>query len=72
MELQVGETWFGKEGTAYEGIQATIYDVTSRYVQVHFTPGLQLQQAVTYGKPLGKRQFKNYFTPQQQMTIFEV
>ncbi|MDW4068717.1 hypothetical protein QI274_12720 [Staphylococcus saprophyticus] len=40
MELQIGDTWYGKQGTIYENIQATIDDITARYVQVFFTPTL--------------------------------
>lgn len=30
MELRVGGTWYGEQGTIYEDIQATIDDITAR------------------------------------------
>jgi len=75
MELRIGDSWYGKQGTAYEGIQATIDDVTARYVQVSFTPALDLNGSPVYGKPLGKRHFVQHFAPQPphyQLTIFDV
>jgi len=71
MVFQTGDIWYGRHGTIYEGIQATINDVTSRYVQVSFYPGLRMRNNVSYGKPLGKRHFIEHFEPWHQTTIFD-
>lgn len=42
MKMQMGDRWYGRQGTAYEEIEATIDYITSRYVQVSFTPTLHL------------------------------
>lgn len=72
MEFYIGDVWYGKDGTKYEGIQATIDDITSRYVQVSFTPGLQDGEGISKGKPLTKRYFIHYFDPTYQFTIFDL
>jgi len=72
MTFQIGDTWFGKNGTTYEGIQATIDDITSRYVQVSFSPGFDNGEGISFGKPLGKRYFVQHFSPSYQLTIFDV
>lgn len=75
MEWRIGDTWYGKQRTEYEGIQATIDDVTARYIQVSFTPALHPHGSPVYGKPLGKRHFTQNFDPQPsylQLTIFDV
>jgi len=71
MEFRIREVWYGKDGTKYEGIQATIEDITSRYVQVSFTPGLWDGEGISSGKPLTKRHFIQYFDPVYQWTIFD-
>jgi len=71
MIFQVGYIWYGKNDTIYEGIQATINDVTSRYVQVSFSPGFRTEYNRSYGKPLGKRHFMQHFEPWHQITIFD-
>lgn len=68
MELRVGDVWYGK----YEGIRATIDDVTARYIQAALTPPLYQKGVPLYGKPLGKRRFTHNFTVQKQITIFDV
>lgn len=72
MDFRIGDIWYGKEGTDYEGFRAKIHDVTSRYVQLGFTPPLNQKGAPVHGKPLGKRQFSRNFTAQKQITIFDV
>jgi len=72
MTFQIGDTWFGKNGTTYEGMQATIDDITSRYVQVSFSPGFDDGEGVSFGKPLGKRHFAQHFAPAYQLTIFDI
>lgn len=75
MDLQMGDTWYGKQGTAYEGIQGTIDHITTRYVQVSFTPALNPQGSPVHGRPLGKRHFRQHFTqqlPDHQLTIFDI
>ena len=72
MTFQIGDTWFGKNGTIYEGIQATVDDITSRYVQVSFSPGFDDGEGVSFGKPLSKRHFVQHFAPAYQLTIFDV
>lgn len=69
MDLQTGDVWYGKKGTDYEGIQATIDDITARYVQVSFSPPVQTYYATSYGRPLGKHQFMRFFEPYHQITI---
>lgn len=72
MAFQIGDIWYGKNETAYEGIRATIDDITSRYVQVSFTPPLRINGPGLHSKPIGKRQFTRHFEPYQQMTIFDL
>lgn len=75
MELQMGNTWYGRQETAYEGIQGTIDHITARYVQVSFTPALNPQSSPVYGKPIGKRHFRQHFTqqpPDHQLPIFDI
>jgi len=75
MELQIGDRWYGEQETDYEGIQATIDDITARYVQLSFSPPLYSNTSPIHGKPLGKRQFRRNFTPQSpyyQVTIFDI
>lgn len=75
MELQIGDIWYGKQNTAYEGVQATIDDITARYVQVSFRPPLYPEVSPVLGKPLGKRQFRQNFSPHPpsyQVTIFDI
>lgn len=75
MDLQIGDVWYGKNGSTYEGIEATIDDITTRYVQVSFTPALDPNGTHVYGKPLGKRHFMENFAPQppdHQLNIFEI
>ena len=71
MELQIGDTWYGKNNTAYEGIQANIEDITAHYVQLSFNPPLYAEVSPL----LGKRQFRQNFSPRPphyQITIFDV
>lgn len=73
MELRVGDTWYGKQGTIYEDIQATIDDITARYVQVFFIPTLNHNGHPMRGMPLGKRHFHQNFDthpPYFQLTLF--
>jgi len=75
MDIQIGDTWYGKHKTAYEGIQATIHDITARYVQLSFNPPLYADVSPLLGKPLGKCQFRQNFSPRPphyQITIFDV
>jgi len=75
MDIQIGDTWYGRHETAYEGIQATIHDITTRYVQVSFHPPLYAEISPLLGKPLGKRQFRQNFSPRPphyQVTIFDI
>lgn len=75
MDLQIGDIWYGKPKTAYDGIQATIEDITARYVQLSFHPPLYPDTSPVLGKPLGKRQFRQNFSPRppyHQLTIFDV
>ena len=74
MELQIGDTWYGKQGTIYENIQATIDDITARYVQVFFTPTLNYSGYPVCGMALGKRHFHKNFDakpPYYQLTLFD-
>lgn len=69
--LQVSEIWFGKAGTAYEGVTAKIEAITLRNVQVTYDrivlrDGLQLQ-----GEVMSKRRFQELFSPYQQMSLFD-
>jgi len=72
MELQIGDRWYGKQETVYEGIEATIEDITPRYVQISFNPPLYADVSPLLGKPLGKRQFRLNFSPHYQITIFDI
>lgn len=65
--FQIGDVWYGENGMIYEGIQATIDDVTSRYVQVAFSPSLDNHETVSYGK----HHFIQHFEPVHPLTIFD-
>lgn len=66
--LLVGDIWYGKVGTAYEGVQSTISRITPQRVQVSFNKKVD----GNIGTMLGKKTFRKLFQkqPYTQLDLF--
>jgi hypothetical protein len=64
-----GDIWFGKIGTAYEGVKATIEEITARNVQLRYDRIVQVNGLQLSGEVMGKGNFLRMFEPVQQMEI---
>lgn len=72
-ELKVGTVWYGKIGTDFEGVEATIERITPRRVQVKFDKLVYLNKKQVLGSVFGKRNFLRLFKKQkyEQMSLFD-
>lgn len=66
----IGDIWYGKEGTPYEGVTATIRDITKRYVQVSFNRTVYIDEMLIGGDALTHKQFRLNFDPGQQLSLW--
>lgn len=67
----MGEVWFGKTGTRYEGVQATIEAVTKRNIQVSYDRIVSENEMQLGGEVMGKQAFLERFDNNRQMTLFD-
>jgi hypothetical protein len=67
--LEKGETWYGRPGTPYEGVAATVETITARNVQVSFDRIVQVDGLKLSGKVMPKGTFKRMFEPIEQLEI---
>ena len=68
--LQINDIWYGKEGTPYENVSATIDTVTSRNVQVSFDRTVSVDGLQLGGTVMTHKQFRLHFDPGQQLSLF--
>ncbi len=68
--MQIGEVWYGKENTAYQGISATIDAITSRNVQVTFDRVVSIDGMQLGGDVITHKRFKLHFDPGQQLSLW--
>lgn len=69
-QLQVGDVWYGKVGTEYDGIQATITCITPRRVQISFDQKVDGKLGIT----LSQKRFRKIFQKQRsyiQLDLFK-
>jgi hypothetical protein len=66
---QKGDIWFGKIGTAFEGVKATIETITTRNVQVSFDQIVLVDGLKLSGTVMPKGTFKRMFEPIEQLEI---
>jgi hypothetical protein len=68
--LEIGETWYGKDGTVYQGIIATIGAITARNVEVQYNQIVEMDGLQLAGEVMGKRRFQELFEPYRQEGLF--
>ena len=56
--MELGEIWFGRSGSVYEGIQARIESITTRNVQVSFNQVVQVKGMRLLGEVMSKGKFR--------------
>ncbi|SDY84080.1 hypothetical protein [Thermoactinomyces sp. DSM 45892] len=61
MEFKINDVWFGRIGTAYEGVTATIQAITERKIQVSFDRVVAVDGMMLGGCIFGKKQFQELF-----------
>jgi hypothetical protein len=66
----IGEIWYGKDGTPYEGVSAQIDAITIRNVQVMFDKTVYIDDLLLGGTVMTHKQFRLYFDPGQQLSLF--
>lgn len=66
----VGDIWYGKDQTPYEGVPAKIDAITTRNVQVSFDRNVSLDDILTSGTVMTHKQFRTNFGPGQQLSLF--
>lgn len=72
-DLVVGATWYGRIGTDYEGIEATIDRITTHRVQVTFNKMVHIEGNPISGRVFEKGNFLRLFRRQkyEQMSLFD-
>lgn len=72
-KLIVGDEWYGRIGTVYEGVRATVERVTPHRVQVTFDKKMIVNGNKLGGMVFGKENFVRLFRRQQyeQLNLFE-
>jgi hypothetical protein len=68
--LRVGDIWYGKVGTAYEGIQATISRITPHRVQISFDKKVNGNLGIMPGKKTFRKLFQKK-KPHIQLDFFK-
>jgi hypothetical protein len=68
--LQIGDIWYGKDGTPYEGVTAKIDAITARNVQVSFDRIVNMDGAKLGGTVMTQKQFRANFDPGQQLSLW--
>lgn len=66
----IGDIWYGKDQTSYEGVTARIDAITSRNVQVMFDQTVSVDGFVLGGTVMTHKQFRINFDPGQQLSLF--
>ena len=69
--MELGEIWFGRSGSVYEGIQARIESITTRNVQVSFNQVVQVKGMRLLGEVMSKGKFRQTFDRVQQLNLFK-
>lgn len=69
----MGDVWYGRIGTDYEGIEATIDRITGHRVQVSFNKTIEIDGDPISGRVFEKRNFLKLFRRQkhEQMNLFD-
>ncbi|KFZ39317.1 hypothetical protein JS81_14975 [Thermoactinomyces sp. Gus2-1] len=70
MRHGIGEIWFGRSGSVYEGIQARIESITPRNVQVSYDRIVQVNGSQLAGEVMSKKRFREMFDRAQQLNLF--
>jgi hypothetical protein len=70
--MQIGDRLFGRIGTPYEGVQARIDNMTSRYVQLFFDRVVQIDGMNLLGQVLSKAVVRRYFDDYNQLRLFDL
>jgi len=71
--LRIGDVWHGRRGTNFEGVEATIDNITPRRVQVSFNRLVDFDEMRSGGTTFGKKNFRRLFEQRkhEQMNLFE-
>jgi hypothetical protein len=70
MRLEIGEIWFGKDGTSYQGIIATIKAITTRNVQLTYDLVVNVDGVRLRGEVMTQKKFQTMFEPYRQGGLF--
>lgn len=68
--MEIGEIWFGKDGTSYQGIIATIKAITTRNVQLTYNLVVNVDGVRLRGEVMSKRKFERMFEQFEQGGLF--
>jgi hypothetical protein len=63
----VGEIFYGRPDTPYEGVQAKIEDISIRNVQLSFDRVVQKNDTILAGEVMTKKKFERMFTREKPM-----
>jgi hypothetical protein len=69
-QLQVNDIWYGKDGTPYANVSATIDAIMSRNVLVVFDKTVSVDGIHTNGTVITHKQFRLHFDLGQQLSLF--
>ncbi len=67
--MEKGETWIGRHGTVYEGVEATIDEITARKVSVSYDRFVSVNGSQVKDQTMYKGEFQRMFDPVQQLEL---
>ncbi|MBA4601906.1 hypothetical protein [Thermoactinomyces mirandus] len=67
--MEKGETWYGRNGTPYEGVKATIDRITARKVSISYDRIVHVDGSLVCGQTMYRGEFQRMFDPVQQLEL---
>ncbi|WP_044642614.1 hypothetical protein [Risungbinella massiliensis] len=69
--FQMDDIWYGKTGTPYENITATIQAITTRNIQVVFDEIVLIDGLHIGGRVFTQKEFQRLFDHGHQLSLFD-
>lgn len=71
IEFHLDDSWYGKTGTPYENVVATIQAITTRNIQVTFDQVVSVGGLQIGGRVFTQKEFQRLFDHDQQLSLFD-